>query len=66
VWDFYAAEFYAVSPAKNPRGPEKGRFRVIRGGGWHSGAYCNRVYYRNALPANWVDFNVGFRCAKDK
>jgi hypothetical protein len=23
------------------------------------------VYYRNALPANWVDFNVGFRCAKD-
>ena len=26
---------------------------------------CNRVYYRNALPSNWVDFNVGFRCVKD-
>lgn len=34
-------------------------------GGWHSGASCNKVYYRNALPPNWVDFNVGFRCAKD-
>lgn len=65
VADFYDADYYAISPTVNPHGPEKGRFRVIRGGGWHSGASCNRVYYRNALPSNWVDFNVGFRCAKD-
>ena len=45
--------------------PERGRFRVFRGGGWHSGPTCARVYYRNALPANWRDFNVGFRCARD-
>ena len=62
VADFYAADYYASSPAANPQGPESGRFLVIRGGGWHSGPYCNRVYYRNALPPNWVDFNVGFRC----
>jgi len=65
VADFYDAEYYASSPPVNPQGPENGRFRVIRGGGWHSGASCNRVHYRNALPPNWVDFNVGFRCAKD-
>lgn len=65
VWDFYGSDYYSSSPAANPHGPEHGRFRVIRGGGWHSGASCNRVYYRNALPPNWVDFNVGFRCAKD-
>jgi len=65
VADYYAPDYYASSPPENPRGPEFGRFRVIRGGGWHSGASCNRVYYRNALPPNWVDFNVGFRCAKD-
>jgi formylglycine-generating enzyme required for sulfatase activity len=65
VADFYDAEYYAWSPAVNPQGPETGRFRVIRGGGWHSGAACNRVYFRNALPPNWVDFNVGFRCVKD-
>jgi len=65
VWDCYAADYYSSSPSANPRGPESGRFRVIRGGGWHSGPYCNRVYYRNALPLNWLDFNVGFRCVKD-
>jgi len=65
VWDYYAADYYSSSASANPRGPESGRFRVIRGGGWHSGPYCNRVYYRNALPPNWVDFNVGFRCAKN-
>jgi iron(II)-dependent oxidoreductase len=77
VWDCYDANYYSSSPMANPRGPESVRFRpgagdwipvrfrVIRGGGWHSGPYCSRVYYRNALPANWVDFNVGFRCAKD-
>lgn len=72
VWDYYDADYYSSSSVENPRGlepvkfrPEPVRFHVIRGGGWHSGLYCNRVYYRNALPANWVDFNVGFRCVKD-
>jgi sulfatase modifying factor 1 len=65
VADYYDAEYYAWSPPLNPQGPETGRFRVIRGGGWHSGAACNRVHFRNALPENWVDFNVGFRCARD-
>jgi len=65
VWDYYDADYYSSSLSANPQGPASGKFRVIRGGGWHSGPYCNRVYFRNALPANWVDFNVGFRCAKD-
>ncbi len=65
VFDFYDPNYYTSSPSVNPQGPTLGKFRVIRGGGWHSGPYCNRVYYRNALPPNWVDFNVGFRCVKD-
>jgi sulfatase modifying factor 1 len=65
VADFYDAAYYASSPAVNPQGPDTGRFRVIRGGGWHSGASCNKVHFRNALPPNWLDFNVGFRCARD-
>lgn len=65
VHDRYGANYYEQSPRRNPRGPKSGRFRVIRGGGWHSNATCNQVFWRNALPANWVDFNVGFRCAKD-
>lgn len=65
VADYYDGAYYETSPVEDPAGPETGRFRVIRGGGWHSGPYCNRVYYRNALPGQWVDFAVGFRCAKD-
>ena len=65
VLDFFDPNYYSSSPSVNPQGPSSGKFQVIRGGGWHSGPYCNRVYYRNALPPNWVDFNVGFRCVKD-
>jgi formylglycine-generating enzyme len=65
VSDYYDKDYYSSSPVSNPKGPATGRFRVIRGGGWHSGPSCNRVYYRNALPQGWLDFNVGFRCAKD-
>lgn len=65
VSDAYGADYYDRSPDRNPTGPKGEKFRVIRGGGWHSGPGCVRVYYRNALPSNWRDFNVGFRCARD-
>jgi formylglycine-generating enzyme required for sulfatase activity len=66
VADRYDAEYYGRSADANPPGPERGRFRVFRGGGWHTGPGCVRVFFRNALPANWRDFNVGFRCASDQ
>jgi formylglycine-generating enzyme len=65
VADRYDAAYYGTSPAEDPQGPEKGRLRVIRGGGWFTGPGCMGVDYRIALPSNWVDFNVGFRCARD-
>ena len=65
VADWYDPAYYARSPKVDPPGPKTGKHRVIRGGGWHSGPYCNGVFFRNALPANWVDFAVGFRVAKD-
>ena len=65
VADWYDATYYASGPKENPPGPEKGKFRVFRGGGWHTGPGCCQVSHRNALPDNWLDFNVGFRCAAD-
>ena len=65
VADYYAIDYYANSPKENPKGPEKSRWRVVRGGGWYSGPGCNKVVVRNCLKAGWVDINVGFRCAKD-
>ena len=30
--DFYSKSYYSVSPKKNPKGPESGSYRVVRGG----------------------------------
>ena len=65
VSDYYAQDYFSVSPKDNPQGPDKTRWRVIKGGGWHSGPGCNRVVVRNALRGTWGDINVGLRCAQD-
>ncbi|UCE24896.1 MAG: formylglycine-generating enzyme family protein [Candidatus Zixiibacteriota bacterium] len=65
VADYFGFDYYKNSPRENPQGPEIGKFRVIRGGGWHSGPSCGRVFVRNGLAPNWVDFNVSFRCVRD-
>jgi formylglycine-generating enzyme len=33
-WDWYASDYYASSPAEDPRGPASGSDRVVRGGSW--------------------------------
>lgn len=65
VSDRYSELYYEVSDYHNPRGPEKGANRVIRGGSWKSGSMCKKVYYRKGLISNWCDYAVGFRCVKD-
>lgn len=69
VWewtqDWFDSNYYNASPSENPEGPAKGVFKVLRGGGWHSGPGCTTVFHRNALPMHWVDMAGGFRCVKD-
>ena len=65
VSDWYDRDYYAAAPIFDPPGPGAGKFKVIRGGGWKTGPACARVYHRTALQSNWVDFNVGFRCARN-
>ncbi len=68
VWEWtsdnYSDNYYSVSSDQNPKGPSRGRFKVIRGGSWHSGGMCIQTYYRNGLSPSWIDFAVGFRCVK--
>jgi iron(II)-dependent oxidoreductase len=65
VSDFYEKDYYLNSPAMDPKGPETGKRRVIRGGGWRSGKMCNSCAFRQSLRTYWVDIGVGFRCAKN-
>jgi sulfatase modifying factor 1 len=64
VQDCFGEDYYKTSPAENPTGPYGSGYRVIRGGGWHTGPWCSRVHARYSLKSNWLDFNVGFRCAR--
>ena len=65
VYDFYSEDYYLESVKDNPAGPVYGKRRVIRGRGWRSGRGCCTVFFRQSLRPSWLDFNVGFRCAKD-
>lgn len=64
VGDWHHAEYYALSPAKNPPGPWSGGKKVVRGGAFSYGAgelnAHGRTYDR---PVKAYD-QVGFRCAK--
>jgi formylglycine-generating enzyme required for sulfatase activity len=71
VHDWYDTNYYAdySSPeeTENPRGPEKGLYRVIRGGGWFEGEselFMTCSYRSWALPGELTP-TVGFRCARD-
>ncbi len=68
VWEWtadrHSETYYQHSEFENPKGPETGTNRVIRGGSWHSGKMCKKVFYRKGLISDWTDFAVGFRCVK--
>ena len=65
VADWYDEAYYLSSPKQNPQGPQKGRYRVIRGGAWDGFAYDLRCANRDVGNPNKSYLHVGFRCAKD-
>jgi formylglycine-generating enzyme required for sulfatase activity len=70
VWewclDWHGADAYAKSPADDPRGPAKGSFRTIRGGGWWNDAKQNRsaqrIYFK---PTFRYCLLSGFRVVRE-
>jgi formylglycine-generating enzyme required for sulfatase activity len=63
VADRYDGGYYANSPASNPKGPNSGNFRVLRGGGWGSDWDYVRAASRNVNNPDYTYGNFGFRCA---
>lgn len=64
--DWYAPDYYTVSPAENPAGPAAGSERVLRGASWNDPWYYARVTRRYAHAPDSAGENRGFRCAFDK
>lgn len=62
-WDWYGA--YSAAYQMDPRGPESGSNRVLRGGSWGSYAFSVRCANRNFVdPSYEAMATVGFRCVR--
>jgi formylglycine-generating enzyme required for sulfatase activity len=70
VWewtaDWYGRTYYKEAPEENPRGPESGLYRVLRGGSWFDEPplFLTCSYRSWARPAERSP-TIGFRCAKN-
>jgi eukaryotic-like serine/threonine-protein kinase len=64
VADWYDVGYYAVSPSADPKGPESGVTRVVRGGSFGSDATTLYSFYRGSYLPTEAYGNLGFRCAR--
>jgi len=63
--DWFAADYYSVSPERNPRGPESGQRRASRGGSWRHHIKVSRCAARSSIPPEFQYADYGFRVACD-
>ena len=66
VWewvnDWYGEHYYPASPERDPRGPDSGQYRLLRGGSWNSNPVDLTVSGRAwGIPA-LTSYDDGFRC----
>jgi sulfatase modifying factor 1 len=63
--DWFQADYYAISPVRNPRGPESGTRRASRGGSWRHHIKVSRCAARSSIPPDFQYADYGFRVACD-
>jgi len=63
--DWYDPGYYAVSPERNPPGPESGKRKASRGGSWRHFIKVARCSARSSIPPEFQYSDYGFRVACD-
>jgi len=61
--DWYGADYYRVSPDRNPQGPPAGTRRTSRGGSWRHQIKFTRCAARSSIPPEFRYADYGFRIA---
>ena len=64
VADNYDDKYYAKATYRDPKGPEEGQDKVIRGGSWRESPNGARIAKRFQAKLWRTDATIGFRCAK--
>jgi len=59
--DWYSKDYYAISPARNPQGPDTGDRRASRGGSWRHHIKVTRIAARSSIPPAFQYADYGFR-----
>jgi formylglycine-generating enzyme required for sulfatase activity len=65
VADWYGEDYYAKSTRENPKGPESGEVRVLRGGSWDVNPRGLRAALRYGFRPGFRDDDFGFRCVRE-
>ncbi len=64
--DWYSRDYYSVSPRKNPKGPQTGAYKVVRGGSFFLDPLDLRSYGRSAAwPSFLAHRMIGFRFVRE-
>lgn len=66
VADWFDEDYYKKSPKDNPRGPQSGRDKVVRGGCWLNSPNYLRCSYRFGLNYLFRENDIGFRVVMEK
>jgi formylglycine-generating enzyme required for sulfatase activity len=62
VSDWYAGDSYGLAEDRDPRGPEIGNMRIVRGGSWvNDDVSMLRCAYRHKVPPDTYAYSIGFR-----
>ena len=62
VGDWYSPDYYGLGDMRDPRGPQAGNMRIVRGGSWvNDDVAMLRCAYRHRVPPDTYSYTVGFR-----
>ena len=63
VADWYGEDVYGTPADRNPKGPEFGTYKGLRGGAYTTSGTDVRVTSRSKMVPDFRDETIGFRCA---
>ena len=62
VGDWYSPDYYGLGDMRDPRGPQAGNMRMVRGGSWvNDDVAMLRCAYRHKVPPDTYAYSIGFR-----